>query len=92
MFCNFALKYFYFFFLGERFTDKTWTEEERQIPLLRDVFQEFSNIPINIDIKENECQLIKHVSDLINEFGRADLTVWGSFNNDICKQCYRVVS
>lgn len=81
-----------FVFLGESFSDKTWTEEERRIPLLREVFQEFSDIPINIDIKENDSRLIKQVSALINEFERADLTVWGSFNNDICKECYRVVS
>lgn len=80
------------FLLGESFCDKTWSDEERRIPLLREVFQEFSNIPINIDIKVNDVRLIKQVSALINEFERADLTVWGSFNNDICKECYRVVS
>lgn len=77
---------------GESFSDKTWTDEERRIPLLREVFQEFSNMPINIDIKEYDIQLIKQVSELINEFERADVTVWGSFNNDVCKECYRVVS
>lgn len=56
------------------------------------MFQEFSNIPINIDIKENDLRLIKEVSGLIDEFERAELTVWGSFNNDVCKECYRVVS
>lgn len=49
-------------------------------------------MPINIDIKENDSRLIKQVSELINEFERASVTVWGSFNNDICKECYRVVS
>lgn len=62
------------------------------IPLLREVFQEFSNIPINIDIKQNDIRLIIQVSELINEFGRADMTVWGSFHNDVSKECYRVVS
>jgi len=72
------------------FSDKTWSEEDRRIPLLREVFEEFSNVPINIDIKENNIRLIKEVSELINEFERADVTVWGSFNNDVCKQCYSV--
>lgn len=79
-------------YLGESFYDKSWTEEERRIPLLRDVFQEFPNVPINIDIKDNDFQLINQVSKLINEFGRTDITVWGSFNSDVCKECYRVVS
>ncbi len=77
---------------GECFTDQSWSDEERKIPLLREVFQEFANIPINIDIKENDLRLIRQVSALINEYNRAHLTVWGSFNNDICKECYRVVS
>lgn len=77
--------------IGERFSDLSWSEEERRIPLLREVFQEFSTIPINIDIKENDLRLIKQVSTLINEFERAEVTVWGSFNNDVCKECYRVV-
>ncbi|KAJ6643230.1 Lysophospholipase D GDPD1 [Pseudolycoriella hygida] len=75
---------------GEKFVDDTWSEEDRRIPLLREVFQEFTNIPINIDIKENDIRLIKQVSALINEFERAELTVWGSFNNEVCKECYRV--
>lgn len=76
---------------GETFTDKSWSEKERSIPLLREVFEEFSAIPINIDIKENDLRLIEQVSKLINEFERADVTVWGSFNNDVCKKCYRIV-
>lgn len=59
--------------------------------MLREVFQEFPNIPMNIDIKENDSRLIQEVSALINEFERADLTVWGSFDNDVCKECFRVV-
>lgn len=78
--------------IGESFTDQTWSDEERRIPLLREVFEEFTDVPINIDLKENDSRLITAVSALINEFERADLTVWGSFNNDVCKECYRIVS
>ncbi|XP_037046084.1 lysophospholipase D GDPD1-like isoform X2 [Bradysia coprophila] len=75
---------------GESFTDQTWSDEERRIPLLREVFEEFADVPINIDLKENDSRLIKEVSELINEFQRANLTVWGSFNNEVCKECYRI--
>jgi len=82
---------FYYCETGEFFSDISWSEDERRIPLLREVFQEFPNLPINIDIKENDMRLINEVSKLINEFGRADITVWGSFDNHVCRRLYRVV-
>ncbi|CAL8077660.1 unnamed protein product [Orchesella dallaii] len=75
---------------GETFSDLSWPEEERKIPLLREVFKEFPSVPINIDIKENDIQLIQEVSKLIHEYQRADITVWGSFNSEVCNQCYDV--
>ena len=34
---------------------------DRRIPLLREVFKEFPSVPINIDIKVNDDQLISKV-------------------------------
>lgn len=78
--------------LGEHYCDPSWQDEERRIPLLREVFQEFSSVPMNIDIKENDARLIQEVSELIDEFERADITVWGSFDNDVCSKCYKEVN
>ncbi|XP_059511386.1 lysophospholipase D GDPD1 [Stegostoma tigrinum] len=64
--------------------------EERKIPLLRDVFEAFPKIPINIDIKVNNDALIEKVSDLVKEFNRQDITVWGNTSNNIVKKCYKV--
>ncbi|ODM91594.1 Glycerophosphodiester phosphodiesterase domain-containing protein 1 [Orchesella cincta] len=75
---------------GQFFSDRSWSEEERRIPLLEQVFQEFPLIPINIDIKENDEELIQKVSKLIDEYQRGDITVWGSFSSDVCKKCYDV--
>ncbi|ODM99949.1 Glycerophosphodiester phosphodiesterase domain-containing protein 1 [Orchesella cincta] len=75
---------------GEYFSDLSWPEDERRIPLLKEVFQEFPKIPINIDIKENDMELIQEVSKLIDEYQRADITVWGSFSSDVCNKCYDV--
>ncbi|KAJ8312073.1 hypothetical protein KUTeg_009446, partial [Tegillarca granosa] len=38
--------------------------EDRKIPLLRDVFQEFPNLPINVDIKVNDDELIEKNPDI----------------------------
>ncbi|XP_052799674.1 lysophospholipase D GDPD1-like [Mya arenaria] len=47
------------------------------IPTLRDVFTKFSSTPINIDIKVHNETLIHKVHELIKEFRREDLSVWG---------------
>ncbi|XP_076183440.1 lysophospholipase D GDPD1 isoform X2 [Ptiloglossa arizonensis] len=63
-------------------------EEERHFALLKEVFEAFPNMPINIDIKINDDQLISKVSDLIKQFNREEYTVWGNFSNEITKKCY----
>ncbi|KAL0272589.1 UNVERIFIED_CONTAM: hypothetical protein PYX00_005505 [Menopon gallinae] len=63
--------------------------EERKFPLLEEVFRNFPNIPVNIDIKVDNDKLIKEVSKLIKAHNREDLTVWGNFDNKITVKCYR---
>ncbi|CAG7818904.1 unnamed protein product [Allacma fusca] len=74
---------------GETFNDPLWSDEDRQIPLLSQVFATFPNVPINIDIKDNNDELIRKVADLIQEYQRSEITVWGSFNNTTCTRCYK---
>ncbi|XP_012272419.1 lysophospholipase D GDPD1 isoform X2 [Orussus abietinus] len=65
-------------------------EEERRFPLLKEVFEAFPNIPINIDIKVNNDCLISKVSELIKQYNREDYTVWGNFRDEITKKCYKM--
>lgn len=58
---------------------------------MKEVFEAFPNMPINIDIKINDDQLIKKVSDLIKEYNREEYTVWGNFSDDVTKKCYKMV-
>ncbi|XP_015520071.1 lysophospholipase D GDPD1 [Neodiprion pinetum] len=64
-------------------------EEERRFALLKEVFDTFPNLPINIDIKVNDDRLIARVSDLIKEYNREEYTVWGNFSDEITKKCYK---
>ncbi|CAF3621393.1 unnamed protein product [Rotaria sp. Silwood1] len=57
-----------------------------RIPLLKDVFERYPTTPINIDIKENNDELIRQVSDLIQQYRREHLTYWGSFSHTICRK------
>ncbi|KAG7208706.1 hypothetical protein KM043_014909 [Ampulex compressa] len=64
-------------------------EEERRFALLKEVFEAFPNMPINIDIKINDDQLISKVSDLIKQYRREEYTVWGNFSDEITQKCYK---
>lgn len=56
---------------------------EERIPLLESVFKAFPQQPINIDIKDNDDELIDKVYQLILDYDRKDLTVWGNFIDEI---------
>jgi hypothetical protein len=65
--------------------------EERKFVLLKEVFEAFPQIPINVDIKINNDELIFKVSELIKQFNREEYTVWGNFSDEITKKCYKMV-
>lgn len=77
--------------LGVSFKRDCYCEggEDKRIPLLRDVFEAFPSTPVNIDIKVNNDTLIKKVSELVIQYNREDLTVWGNSSNVIVKKCHK---
>ncbi|KAJ0058406.1 hypothetical protein NL108_013900, partial [Boleophthalmus pectinirostris] len=62
---------------------------DRQIALLEDLFRKFRTIPISIEIKENNDQLIQKVSDLVKSYDREAITVWASLSSTIIKKCLK---
>jgi hypothetical protein len=52
--------------------DNSNSKELLRIPLLKDVFERYPTIPINIDIKENNDELIKQVKH-IRDFQNIEL-------------------
>ncbi|XP_029028389.1 lysophospholipase D GDPD1 [Betta splendens] len=77
--------------LGVTFQKECYCEggEDKRIPLLSDVFDAFPNTPINIDIKTNNDTLIQKVSEMVVQYDREHLTVWGNASNQIVKKCYK---
>lgn len=73
---------------GQTYSDQEWIVEDRKIPLLKQVFEEFPTVPINIDLKDFDTKLITEVSKLIKLHNRANITVWGSFNQQTTTACY----
>lgn len=58
-----------------------------RIPLLEEIFEKFPDLPINLDIKFHSDQLVEKVHELILKYKREDITVWGSFNENVTKKC-----
>ncbi|GAB1296624.1 Lysophospholipase D GDPD1 [Apodemus speciosus] len=63
--------------------------KDTRIPLLKEVFEAFPETPINIDIKVNNNVLIQKVSELVKQYKREHLTVWGNANSEIVDKCYK---
>lgn len=51
------------------------------IPTLDEIFTRYKGVKFNIDMKTKNPALVKKVSEKIDEYGRADLTIMGSFNH-----------
>lgn len=66
-------------------------EELRRIPLLKEVFESFPKVAINIDVKEGDKELIEEINKLITQYKRETCTVWGSFKEDVGQRCYKQV-
>ncbi|XP_043819940.1 lysophospholipase D GDPD1 isoform X2 [Dromiciops gliroides] len=63
--------------------------EDKRIPLLKEVFEAFPHTPVNIDIKVNNNLLIKKVSELVTQYKREHLTVWGNAKYEIVEKCHK---
>lgn len=61
---------------------------DRKFPLLEEVFREFPEIPINIDIKIDDDELIEKVNALIVKHNREQITVWGNKSSTIVNKAY----
>uniref|UniRef100_A0A3B3CHP6 Glycerophosphodiester phosphodiesterase domain containing 3a n=1 Tax=Oryzias melastigma TaxID=30732 RepID=A0A3B3CHP6_ORYME len=65
------------------------TGTDRKIALLEDVFRKFPELPVSIEIKENNKRLMQKVSDLVKSYDREGTTVWASMDNTIMRECRR---
>ena len=50
------------------------------IPTLEEVFTAFTDIPLNIDIKPKEAQVVHQLSQMLHDLGRLEQMVVGSFH------------
>ena len=76
---------------GKYFTGEK-DETHRKIPLLKDVFESFPGVVVNIDVKQGSDELIEEIDKLITAYKREKSTIWGSFKEDSSLKChYQVI-
>lgn len=63
--------------------------EDRKIPLLKDIFEAFPEMPINVDVKVNNDRLIAEVNALIQEYKREEWTAWGNLSATVAEKLYK---
>ncbi|XP_062859642.1 lysophospholipase D GDPD1 [Trichomycterus rosablanca] len=63
------------------------TGQDRRIVPLEDVFRMFPQMPINIEVKENNDLLIEKVASLVREYDRENITVWATDDSSIMAKC-----
>ncbi|KAF4093035.1 hypothetical protein AMELA_G00027670 [Ameiurus melas] len=68
------------------------TGSDRRFALLEDIFRRFPRMPVNIEVKEHNMELIEKVSSLVKKYNREDITVWASVESSIMKECRKVNS
>ena len=60
-----------------------YRDNEIKIPLLEDIFEQFPNTYLNLDIKDNDVDIVYEVLRIINKFNVLDHILIGSGNNYI---------
>ncbi|MFP4642877.1 MAG: glycerophosphodiester phosphodiesterase [Spirochaetales bacterium] len=56
-----------------------------QIPTLREVFEEFPEMAMSVELKPEDSELVSEVVSLVQEFDRVDNTLLGSFSERTVK-------
>ncbi|XP_076997446.1 lysophospholipase D GDPD3 isoform X2 [Tamandua tetradactyla] len=60
---------------------------DRHMVRLEDLFQRFPRMPMSVEIKEENEDLIRKISDLVRHYDRNEITIWASEKSSIMKKC-----
>lgn len=64
------------------------SKEEMRMPLLDEVFTKFPQMPVNIDVKDNDDELIEQVVKLVAKHQRDNLVCWGNSDAKIINKLH----
>ncbi|XP_044088614.1 lysophospholipase D GDPD3 isoform X2 [Neovison vison] len=65
---------------------------DRHMMSLEDVFQRFPRLPMSVEIKSVNEELINKVAGLVRHFDRSEITIWASEKSSVMRKCRAAVS
>jgi len=65
------------------------TSSDKRIPLLKDLLDEFPTMPLNIDVKKNNDELIEKTVDLLHQYKRQDTVCVGNFGHKVTDKLHK---
>nr|XP_025709563.1 lysophospholipase D GDPD3-like isoform X1 [Callorhinus ursinus]XP_025709809.1 lysophospholipase D GDPD3-like isoform X1 [Callorhinus ursinus] len=65
---------------------------DRRMVSLEDVFRRFPRMPVSVEVKSVNEELINKVAGLVRHFDRNEITIWASEKSSIMKKCRAAVS
>nr|XP_004397231.2 PREDICTED: LOW QUALITY PROTEIN: glycerophosphodiester phosphodiesterase domain-containing protein 3 [Odobenus rosmarus divergens] len=60
---------------------------DRRMVSLEDVFRRFPRMPVSVEVKSVNEELINKVAGLVRHFDRNEITIWASEKSSIMKKC-----
>lgn len=60
---------------------------DRHMVRLEDLFQRFPRMPMSVEVKEQNEELIRKIAGLVRHFDRSGITIWASEKSAIMKKC-----
>ena len=66
-------------------TQLLYGDRKLKFPLLEDVFNEFTGVPINVELKSPDDESIEELCNLIEKFERKEITVTGCLKKSVAK-------
>ena len=61
--------------------------DAERIVLLEEVLERYKNVPLNIDFKNGETDVIEHTNALLKKHNYAENVIWGSFSKSATDKC-----
>ncbi|KAM6165799.1 lysophospholipase D GDPD3 [Erethizon dorsatum] len=60
---------------------------DRRMVSLEDLFQSFPQMPMSVEVKSNNEELIHKIAGLVRHFDRSEITIWASEKSSVMKKC-----
>ncbi|XP_004623205.2 lysophospholipase D GDPD3 [Octodon degus] len=60
---------------------------DRRMVRLEDLFRRFPQMPMSVEVKSNNEELIHKIAGLVRQFDRSKITIWASEKNSVMKKC-----